>query len=46
MLWADYDFCLTVTAPILVDLKRPETKIAHTVNFFLKPEPKVLLGIW
>ncbi|NP_001181962.1 protein ABHD12B isoform X1 [Mus musculus] len=35
-----------ITAPILVDLKRPETKIAHTVNFFLKPEPKVLLGIW
>ncbi|XP_031212228.1 protein ABHD12B [Mastomys coucha] len=32
--------------PLLVDLKRPETKIAHTVNFFLRPEPGVLLGIW
>ncbi|ERE72298.1 abhydrolase domain-containing protein 12B-like protein [Cricetulus griseus] len=32
--------------PLLVDLKRPESKIAHTVNFYLRPEPGVLLGIW
>nr|CAE51914.1 TPA: BEM46-like 3 [Rattus norvegicus] len=38
--------CLTVKFPLLVDLKRPETKIAHTVNFFLRSEPGVLLGIW
>ncbi|MEJ1288494.1 abhydrolase domain containing 12B [Cricetulus griseus] len=31
--------------PLLVDLKRPESKIAHTVNFYLRPEPGVLLGI-
>uniref|UniRef100_A0A8C5LDN0 Uncharacterized protein n=1 Tax=Jaculus jaculus TaxID=51337 RepID=A0A8C5LDN0_JACJA len=33
-------------APFLVDLKKPELKIAHTVNFYLRPEPGVLLGIW
>ncbi|XP_008828061.1 protein ABHD12B [Nannospalax galili] len=33
-------------APFLVDLKKPESKIAHTVNFYLRPEPGVLLGIW
>ncbi|KAM5235472.1 protein ABHD12B [Ctenodactylus gundi] len=33
-------------APFLVDLKKPELKIAHTVNFYLSPEPGVLLGIW
>ncbi|XP_007941888.1 protein ABHD12B [Orycteropus afer afer] len=33
-------------APYLVDLKKPETKIAHTVNFYLKVEPRVMLGIW
>ncbi|XP_051003047.1 protein ABHD12B [Acomys russatus] len=30
----------------LVDLKKPESQIAHTVNFFLRSEPGVLLGVW
>ncbi|XP_066200486.1 protein ABHD12B [Saccopteryx leptura] len=33
-------------APFLVDLKKPELKIAHTVNFYIKVEPGVMLGIW
>ncbi|XP_069845027.1 protein ABHD12B [Dipodomys merriami] len=33
-------------APFLVDLKKPESKIAHTVNFYIRPEPGVMLGIW
>ncbi|GAB5572848.1 protein ABHD12B [Prionailurus iriomotensis] len=33
-------------APFLVDLKRPELKIAHTVNFYIRVEPGVILGIW
>ncbi|XP_006160590.1 protein ABHD12B [Tupaia chinensis] len=32
--------------PLLVDFKKPETKIPHTVNFYIRSEPKVLLGIW
>lgn len=30
----------------LVDLKKPESQIDHTVNFYLRPEPGVLLGVW
>ncbi|XP_054095907.2 protein ABHD12B isoform X2 [Callithrix jacchus] len=33
-------------APFLVDLKKPELKIPHTVNFYLTVEPGVMLGIW
>ncbi|XP_006899278.1 PREDICTED: abhydrolase domain-containing protein 12B [Elephantulus edwardii] len=33
-------------APYLVDLKKPEKKMAHTVNFYVKVEPGVFLGIW
>ncbi|KAL6047335.1 hypothetical protein STEG23_024244, partial [Scotinomys teguina] len=33
-------------APFLVDLKKPESTIAHTMNFFLRSEPGVRLGIW
>ncbi|KAM9201949.1 protein ABHD12B [Dugong dugon] len=33
-------------APYLVDLKKPEKKIAHTVNFYVEVEPGVMLGIW
>ncbi|KAM5241846.1 protein ABHD12B isoform 2-T3 [Hipposideros larvatus] len=33
-------------APFLVDLKDPELKIPHTVNFYIKVEPGVILGIW
>ncbi|XP_037688668.1 protein ABHD12B isoform X2 [Choloepus didactylus] len=33
-------------APFLVDLKNPESKISHTVNFYIKVEPGVILGIW
>ncbi|XP_006920606.1 protein ABHD12B [Pteropus alecto] len=33
-------------APFLVDLKKPELKIPHTVNFYIKVEPGVILGIW
>ncbi|XP_005603522.3 protein ABHD12B isoform X2 [Equus caballus] len=33
-------------APFLVDLKKPEVKIPHTVNFYLRVEPGVTLGIW
>ncbi|KAF0881815.1 AB12B protein, partial [Crocuta crocuta] len=33
-------------APFLVDLKKPELKIAHTVNFYIRVEPGVILGIW
>uniref|UniRef100_G3RKE2 Abhydrolase domain containing 12B n=1 Tax=Gorilla gorilla gorilla TaxID=9595 RepID=G3RKE2_GORGO len=33
-------------APFLVDLKKPELKIPHTVNFYLRVEPGVMLGIW
>ncbi|XP_034793430.1 protein ABHD12B isoform X4 [Pan paniscus] len=35
-----------VKAPFLVDLKKPELKIPHTVNFYLRVEPGVMLGIW
>uniref|UniRef100_F6X5E5 Abhydrolase domain containing 12B n=1 Tax=Equus caballus TaxID=9796 RepID=F6X5E5_HORSE len=35
-----------VKAPFLVDLKKPEVKIPHTVNFYLRVEPGVTLGIW
>ncbi|XP_024620152.1 protein ABHD12B-like [Neophocaena asiaeorientalis asiaeorientalis] len=33
-------------APFLADLKKPELKIPHTVNFYIKVEPRVILGIW
>ncbi|XP_048218314.1 protein ABHD12B [Perognathus longimembris pacificus] len=33
-------------APFLVDLKKPESKIAHTVNLYIRSEPRVLLGVW
>ncbi|XP_037357733.1 protein ABHD12B [Talpa occidentalis] len=33
-------------APFLVDLKRPESTMPHTVNFYIRCEPKVILGIW
>nr|XP_019581237.1 PREDICTED: protein ABHD12B [Rhinolophus sinicus] len=33
-------------APFLVDLKDPELKMPHTVNFYIKVEPGVILGIW
>ncbi|XP_012790178.2 protein ABHD12B [Sorex araneus] len=33
-------------APFLVDLKKPELIIPHTVNFYIKCRPKVILGIW
>ncbi|XP_014396469.1 PREDICTED: abhydrolase domain-containing protein 12B [Myotis brandtii] len=33
-------------APFLVDLKKPELKMPHTVNFYIKVEPGVILGIW
>lgn len=33
-------------APFLVDLKEPELMIPHTVNFYIKVEPGVILGIW
>ncbi|XP_058440506.1 protein ABHD12B isoform X3 [Marmota monax] len=33
-------------APFLVDLKKPESKIPHTVNFYIRAEPRVMLGIW
>ncbi|XP_063103568.1 protein ABHD12B isoform X1 [Cavia porcellus] len=33
-------------APLLMDLKKPEVKIPHTVNFYIKPEPGVVLGVW
>ncbi|XP_007536104.1 protein ABHD12B isoform X2 [Erinaceus europaeus] len=29
-----------------VDFKKPELKIPHTVNFYIRCEPKVILGIW
>ncbi|XP_057576793.1 LOW QUALITY PROTEIN: protein ABHD12B [Hippopotamus amphibius kiboko] len=34
------------SAPFLVDLKKPELKIPHTVNFYIKVEPEVVLGVW
>lgn len=46
ILGADNDFCLPVKAPFLVDLKKPELKMSHTVNFYIKVEPGVILGIW
>ncbi|KAM6181458.1 protein ABHD12B [Erethizon dorsatum] len=33
-------------APFLVDLKKPEEKVPHTVNLYVKPEPGVVLGVW
>lgn len=42
----DNEFCFPVKAPFLVDLKKPELKIAHTVNFYIRVEPGVILGIW
>ncbi|XP_005376863.1 PREDICTED: abhydrolase domain-containing protein 12B isoform X2 [Chinchilla lanigera] len=33
-------------SPFLVDLKKPEVKVPHTVNFYIKPEPGVVLGVW
>uniref|UniRef100_A0A8C6BT18 Uncharacterized protein n=1 Tax=Monodon monoceros TaxID=40151 RepID=A0A8C6BT18_MONMO len=33
-------------APFLVDLKKPELKIPHTVSFYIKGEPRVILGTW
>ncbi|MBV97400.1 Protein ABHD12B, partial [Eschrichtius robustus] len=33
-------------APFLVDLKKPELKIPHAVNFYIKVEPRMILGIW
>ncbi|TEA42449.1 hypothetical protein DBR06_SOUSAS1810254, partial [Sousa chinensis] len=33
-------------APFLVDLKKPELKIPHTVSFYNKGEPRVILGTW
>ncbi|KAB0395035.1 hypothetical protein E2I00_016455, partial [Balaenoptera physalus] len=30
----------TIKAPFLVDLKKPELKIPHTVNFYIKVEPR------
>ncbi|KAI4568544.1 hypothetical protein MJT46_019658, partial [Ovis ammon polii x Ovis aries] len=39
-------FYFLVKAPFLVDLKKPELKIPHTVNFYIKVEPGVILGIW
>ncbi|KAK2104191.1 hypothetical protein P7K49_018047 [Saguinus oedipus] len=42
----DNDFYFLVKAPFLVDLKKPELKIPHTVNFYLTVEPRVMLGIW
>nr|XP_012613451.2 protein ABHD12B isoform X1 [Microcebus murinus] len=33
-------------APFLVDLKRPESTIPHTVNFYVRAEPGVMLGVW
>ncbi|XP_074069566.1 protein ABHD12B isoform X3 [Macrotis lagotis] len=33
-------------APFLVDLKNPESRIPHTINFYLKPEDGITLGIW
>ncbi|TKC51786.1 hypothetical protein EI555_013224 [Monodon monoceros] len=37
---------VTLLAPFLADLKKPELKIPHTVNFYIKVEPRVILGIW
>lgn len=42
----DNDFYFPVKAPFLVDLKDPELKMPHTVNFYIKVEPGVILGIW
>ncbi|XP_053452211.1 protein ABHD12B isoform X2 [Nycticebus coucang] len=33
-------------APFLVDLKKPELKIPHTVNVYIRAEAKVILGVW
>ncbi|KAF6128468.1 abhydrolase domain containing 12B [Phyllostomus discolor] len=33
-------------APFLVDLKKPESKMPGTVNFYIKVEPRVILGVW
>uniref|UniRef100_A0A452RCA0 Uncharacterized protein n=1 Tax=Ursus americanus TaxID=9643 RepID=A0A452RCA0_URSAM len=33
-------------APFLVDLKKPELKIPHTVNLYIRVEPAVILGVW
>eukprot|EP00069_Balaena_mysticetus_P009002 bmy_06179T0 len=46
ILGVDNEFYFPVKAPFLVDLKKPELKIPHTVNFYIKVEPRVILGIW
>ncbi|XP_004638850.2 protein ABHD12B [Octodon degus] len=33
-------------APLLTDLKKPEEKVPHTMNFYVQPEPGVVLGVW
>ncbi|XP_072485924.1 protein ABHD12B isoform X2 [Notamacropus eugenii] len=33
-------------APFLVDLKKPESYIPHTINFYIKPENGITLGVW
>ncbi|XP_036604479.1 LOW QUALITY PROTEIN: protein ABHD12B [Trichosurus vulpecula] len=33
-------------APFLVDLKKPEPWIPHTINFYIKPENGIILGVW
>ncbi|XP_023443335.1 protein ABHD12B [Dasypus novemcinctus] len=33
-------------SPLFVDLKKPESNIPHTVNFYITVEPGVILGIW
>uniref|UniRef100_F6VPB6 Abhydrolase domain containing 12B n=1 Tax=Ornithorhynchus anatinus TaxID=9258 RepID=F6VPB6_ORNAN len=33
-------------APFLANLKNPESRIPHTVNFYVRPEPGVTLGVW
>uniref|UniRef100_H0VS16 Abhydrolase domain containing 12B n=1 Tax=Cavia porcellus TaxID=10141 RepID=H0VS16_CAVPO len=42
----DNGFYFPDKAPLLMDLKKPEVKIPHTVNFYIKPEPGVVLGVW
>uniref|UniRef100_A0A4X2KRT7 Abhydrolase domain containing 12B n=2 Tax=Vombatus ursinus TaxID=29139 RepID=A0A4X2KRT7_VOMUR len=33
-------------APFLVDLKKPASCIPHTINFYIKPENGITLGVW
>lgn len=46
ILRVDNGFYFPDKAPLLMDLKKPEVKIPHTVNFYIKPEPGVVLGVW